>query len=324
MLSVKNLTKKFGDFTAVDHVSFEARAGEIFGLLGPNGAGKTTTLRVLATVLEATDGTATIDGHDITTDDEAVRQTIGVLTAEIGLYDRFTARENLRYFGQLYGMQGQQLEDRIAEVITLLHMERFADRRAGKFSTGMKQKVAIGRSIIHDPKVIIFDEPTAGLDVLAAQTVINFMQQARDMGKLVVLSTHDMFDAEKLCDRVTIIHRGKVVATGSIDELKTQTGQDTLEAAFTHIVGDEAAFEAERMAEEKQLRDAQKGKPSLNMPGMKLSSNVVRYAGAVLVVAGAIIQAAELFGETGKIVSYVLIGLGILGALAGKYMMKKK
>lgn len=325
MLQVHNLTKKFGDFTAVDHVSFEAQAGEIFGILGPNGAGKTTTLRVIATVLEATEGTATVDGHDITTDSEEVRKTIGVLTAEIGLYDRFTARENLRYFGQLYGMRGQQLEDRIDEIITLLHMERFADRRAGKFSTGMKQKVAIGRSIIHDPKVIIFDEPTAGLDVLASQTVVSFMQQAREMGKLVVLSTHDMFDAEKLCDRVVIIHRGKVVGQGSVDELKSQTGQDTLEAAFTHIVGDEAAFEAERMAEEKQLRDSKKGKPSLSVPKLTMvSPQVIRYGGVVFLLAGVALINFQPFGIASLVVGYVVLGVGVLGALAGKYLMKKQ
>lgn len=260
MLKVQNLTKKFKDFTAVDNVSFEAKAGEIFGLLGPNGAGKTTTLRVIGTILSATSGTAVVDGYDITAEPEKVRETIGMLTAEIGLYDRFTARENLRYFGQLYGLTGNQLEDRINEIIHMLHMERFADRRAGKFSTGMKQKVAIGRSIVHDPKVIIFDEPTAGLDVLASQTVVDFMKQARDQGKLVVLSTHDMNDAEKLCDRVAIIHRGALVAQGTVDDLKTQTSTQSLEAAFISIVGDEAAFEAERIAEEKQLSDIRKGK----------------------------------------------------------------
>lgn len=253
MLSVQGLTKSFKDFTAVKNVSFSAQAGEIFGLLGPNGAGKTTTIRVIATVLQPSSGTATVAGFDIVKQPEDVRRNIGLLTADIGLYDRFTARENLRYFGRLYGMGGEALENRINELVRILHMERFADRRAGKFSTGMKQKVAIGRSIIHDPKVIMFDEPTAGLDVLAAQTVIEFMQQARAMKKLVVLSTHDMFDAEKLCDRVAIMHRSQVVAEGSVKELLAQTKQSNLEAAFTSIVGTEAMFEAQAAAEEKQL-----------------------------------------------------------------------
>ncbi|XOU94644.1 MAG: ATP-binding cassette domain-containing protein [Candidatus Kerfeldbacteria bacterium] len=263
MLKVTNLTKKFKNFTAVDDVSFEAKTGEIFGLLGPNGAGKTTTIRVLATVLKATSGTANIAGFDINDNSEEVRKNIGVLTAEIGLYDRFTARENMRYFGQLYGMGGKKLEERIDELVYVLHMERFADRRAGKFSTGMKQKVAISRSIIHDPKVIIFDEPTAGLDVLASQTVISFMKESKKNGKLVILSTHDMNDAEKLCDNIAIIHRAKVVAKGTVSELLQKTNQDNLEGAFTSIVGTEAAIEAEKLAEEKQLSEMSKKKKFL-------------------------------------------------------------
>lgn len=263
MLKVKKLTKKFKDFTAVDNISFEAKAGEIFGLLGPNGAGKTTTIRVIATVLQATSGTAEVAGFDIVNNPEEVRKNIGVLTAEIGLYDRFTARENMRYFGQLYGMGGQKLEDRIDELVSILHMERFADRRAGKFSTGMKQKVAIGRSIIHDPKVIMFDEPTAGLDVLAAQTVVTFMKEAKKMGKLVILSTHDMHDAEKLCDNIVIIHKAKVVDQGSVNQLLSKTNQNNLEDAFTSIVGTEAILEAERMSEEKQLQEMNKKKKLL-------------------------------------------------------------
>lgn len=260
MLKVDNLTKKFKDFTAVDNVSFEAKPGEIFGLLGPNGAGKTTTIRVIATVLQATSGTASIAGFDINEHSEEVRKNIGVLTAEIGLYDRFTARENMRYFGQLYGMTAKKLEERIDELVHVLHMEKFADRRAGKFSTGMKQKVAIGRSIIHDPKVIIFDEPTAGLDVLASQTVITFMKDAKKMGKLVILSTHDMHDAEKLCDNIVIIHKAKVVAEGSVDKLLSQANQNNLEDAFTSIVGTEGINEAARLAEEKQLEEINKKK----------------------------------------------------------------
>ena len=157
MLTVKHLSKFFKEFKAVDDVSFQANAGEIFGLLGPNGAGKTTTISVIATVLSPTSGTAEVVGFDIIKNSEAVRQNLGLLTSEIGLYDRFTARENLRYFGKLYGMEGERLEARINKLIEILDMKMFADRRAGKFSTGMKQKVAIARSIIHDPKVIIFD-----------------------------------------------------------------------------------------------------------------------------------------------------------------------
>jgi sodium transport system ATP-binding protein len=260
MLAVRDLTKVFGTVTAVDGVSFDAHGGEIFGLLGPNGAGKTTTIRVIATILGATSGTATVLGHDIHTEPEAVRRNIGVLTAEIGLYDRFTARENLRYFGNLYGLAGPGLEQRIDELIHILDMERFADRRAGSFSTGMKQKVAIARSIIHDPKVVIFDEPTAGLDVLASQTVIAYMQDARAKGKLVILSTHDMAHAQALCDRVAIIHRSKLLTLNTTTALLQQTHAATLEQAFLNIVGADAAQQTERDREEQHLAQAAKAK----------------------------------------------------------------
>ncbi|MFA5051691.1 MAG: ATP-binding cassette domain-containing protein [Patescibacteria group bacterium] len=240
LLSVDHLSKVFsgknGDITAVDDVSFSADAGEIFGLLGPNGAGKTTTIRLIATILKPTSGTARVNGHDIFKEPEEVRRSIGMLTTDVGLYDRFTARENLRYFGELYGMQGEALEKRIEELLDLLEMQDFADRRAGKFSTGMKQKVAIARSVIHDPAVIFFDEPTSGLDVLAAQTVVRFMQRAQQMGKLVVLSTHEMHNAEKLCQRVAIIHRGKLVALDSVQAIEQRTGTSLLEEAFLKIV----------------------------------------------------------------------------------------
>jgi len=235
ILEVKNLTKEFKGFKAVDHVSFEANAGEIFGLLGPNGAGKTTTIRVLATTLQPTAGTAQIAGYDIRREPQNVRENIGVLTTDIGLYDRFTGRENLRYFGQLYGLAEDKLEKRINELADVLAMHEFIDRRASKFSTGMKQKAAIARSIIHDPRVIIFDEPTAGLDVLASQTVMNFMKKAREMGKLVILSTHQMYDAERLCDRVAIIHQGKIIAVDTVGSLKNKTVTRNLEDAFLKL-----------------------------------------------------------------------------------------
>ncbi|MFH1207580.1 MAG: ATP-binding cassette domain-containing protein [Patescibacteria group bacterium] len=217
-------------------MSFSADAGEIFGLLGPNGAGKTTTIRLISTVLKPTAGSITVAGRAIEAEPEQVRKAIGVLTTDIGLYDRFTARENLRYFGQLYGMSGDALERRIDELLDLLEMNDFADRRAGKFSTGMKQKVAIARSVIHDPQVIIFDEPTSGLDVLASQTVVKFMRRAKETGKLVILSTHEMFNAEKLCDRVAIMHRGRLVALDTVKIIKNSTRTQTLEDAFLAIV----------------------------------------------------------------------------------------
>lgn len=253
MLSVKHLRKIFGNVTAVDDVSFDAHGGEIFGLLGPNGAGKTTTIRVVATILGPTSGTASVLGHDIVREPETVRKNIGVLTAEIGLYDRFTARENLRYFGNLYGLSGDNLEHRIDELVRILDMTRFADRRAGTFSTGMKQKVAIARSIVHDPPIVIFDEPTAGLDVLASQTVIAYMRDAKAKGKLVILSTHDMAHAQALCDRVAIIHRSKLIALDTTSSFLQKTKATTLEEAFLNIVGTDGAQQTEAEREEQHL-----------------------------------------------------------------------
>lgn len=241
IVEVKNLTKQFKNFTAISDVSFDAHKGEIFGLLGPNGAGKTTTIRVLATVLSATSGTATVGGFDIYKQKEEVRKNVGILTTDIGVYERFTGRENLTYFGKLYGLTSQRVKDRIAELVELLQMEAFIDKRAGNYSTGMKQKLAIARSVIHDPEVIIFDEPTSGLDVLAAQTVLDFMKKAKGLGKCVIFSTHHMFDAEKLCDRVAIIHEGKIVVVDTVATIKKSTQTKDLEDAFLKLVKSETA-----------------------------------------------------------------------------------
>ena len=236
ILSVKNLTKQFKDFKAVQEVSFDVEDGEIFGLLGPNGAGKTTIIRTIATVLAPTQGTTEVLGFDIIKDPEEVRRNIGVLTTDIGVYERFSGRENLRYFGELYGISKKALEKRINELADLLEMQDFIDRRAGKYSTGMEQKLAIARSVIHDPKIIIFDEPTAGLDVLASQTVLDFMRRAQKPGGCVIFSTHQMNDAEKLCDRVVIIHKGKVIASDTVEILKSKVGAEDLEGVFMKLV----------------------------------------------------------------------------------------
>ncbi|MEA2098352.1 MAG: ATP-binding cassette domain-containing protein [Patescibacteria group bacterium] len=236
ILSIKNLTKKFKNFKAVNGVSFDVGDGEIFGLLGPNGAGKTTIIRVIATVLAPTSGTAEVLGFDIIKNSEEVRKNIGVLTTDIGVYERFSGRENLRYFGELYGLSKEALEERISELSDLLEMNDFIDRRAGKYSTGMKQKLAIARSVIHNPKIIIFDEPTAGLDVLASQTVLNFMRRAQKPGGCVIFSTHQMNDAEKLCDRVVIVHKGKVITGDTVKALKSKTGAEDLEDVFMKLV----------------------------------------------------------------------------------------
>jgi sodium transport system ATP-binding protein len=237
ILTVRNLVKEYGlGSRAVDDVSFEVGAGEIFGLLGPNGAGKTTIIRTISTILSFTSGKIEVLGMDNREKAGEVRANIGILTTDVGAYDRFTGRENLRYFGELYGMKPKVLEKRIEELTQLLDMKDFIDKRAGKYSTGMKQRLAIARSVVHDPKVIIFDEPTSGLDVLASQTVRNFMQRSKELGRAVIFSTHQMYDAEKLCDRVIIIHKGKTVAYDSVENLKKTTGAGDLEDAFLQLV----------------------------------------------------------------------------------------
>jgi sodium transport system ATP-binding protein len=239
ILKVQNLVKEYGSsFRAVDGVSFEVAEGEIFGLLGPNGAGKTTIIRTISTILSFTSGKIEVLGLDNREHAEEVRKNIGILTTDIGAYERFSGRENLLYFGELYGVEKGMLEKRIEELAELLDMKDFIDKRTGKYSTGMKQRLAIARSVIHDPRVIIFDEPTSGLDVLASQTVRNFMKRAKDSGKAVIFSTHQMYDAEKLCDRVIIIHKGKTVAYDSVENLKRETGARDLEDAFLKLVSD--------------------------------------------------------------------------------------
>jgi len=237
ILKVQNLVKEYKNgFRAVDDVSFEVGEGEIFGLLGPNGAGKTTIIRTISTILSFTGGKIEVIGMDNIKNSLAVRKNIGVLTTDIGAYERFSGKENLKYFGELYGMNKQVLEKRIGQLVALLDMKDFIDKKAGEYSTGMKQRLAIARSVIHDPKVIIFDEPTSGLDVLASQTVRNFMQHSRELGRAVIFSTHQMYDAEKLCDRVIIIHKGKTIAYDSVENLKIKTDAADLEDVFLKLV----------------------------------------------------------------------------------------
>jgi sodium transport system ATP-binding protein len=205
-------------------------------VLGPNGAGKTTTLRLLATTIKPDSGTALVGGHDVVREPVQVRRSIGVLTANIGLYGRMTARENVAYFAALYGLSPSETRRRIDELFQLLDVESYADRRSDNFSTGMKQKVAIARAVVHDPPVMIFDEPTSGLDVLGARTVVEFIRSCRAQGKCVLLSTHQMVEVAKLCDRVAIIHRGRIQATGTVPELLARTGTSDLEDAFLALI----------------------------------------------------------------------------------------
>ena len=231
--------KKKGALKAVDGVSFATNPGEIFGLLGPNGAGKTTFIRMLATILKPTSGTATVAGFDILTQPEMVRQHIGYLTGSAALYERLTAREVVEYFGSLYGLSQSQIDIRIKDVFNTLEINEFADRRCDKLSTGQKQRVSIARSIIHEPKVMFFDEPTSGLDIVAARTVIKFIRRCRDEGKTVIFSTHIMSEVEALCDRIGVIYKGKLAAVGTLEELREQTGKTTFESVFLSLIGEE-------------------------------------------------------------------------------------
>jgi len=241
MVRTENLCKYFSDgknglVRAVDGVSFEAKAGEIHGLLGANGAGKTTVLRMLSTILRPTSGQAFINGIDVLNDPQKVRASIGFMSTSTALYGRLKAIEMLRYFGELYGLLGKVLEARIDEIVEKLQIGEFGDRYCEKLSTGQKQRVSIGRTIIHDPAVLFFDEPTAGLDVLMAQTVLEFIEDARAKGKTVILCTHIMTEVERLCDRLTVIHEGRVGAAGTVAEVLTQANEVSLEKAFLKIV----------------------------------------------------------------------------------------
>jgi sodium transport system ATP-binding protein len=245
LVQVEDLRKTFpdphgGEVRAVDGVSFRCGAGEVFGLLGLNGAGKTTTLRMLSTVLTPTGGTARLAGHDILSEPERVRESLGFLSGTTGLYHRLTPRETLRFFGQFHGLTGDRLEERVQVVLRTFEIDRFADVRCEKLSTGMKQRTNIGRTVVHDPAILILDEPTSGLDVLAAQATLEFVEACRSEGKCVVFSTHIMSEAERLCDRIAVIHRGTIRAEGTLEELRERTGQHYLEDIFRHVVTPEA------------------------------------------------------------------------------------
>ncbi|MDD4310329.1 MAG: ATP-binding cassette domain-containing protein, partial [Candidatus Cloacimonetes bacterium] len=219
MIKVQNLTKVFPKkdgtvFHAVDDISFEAHDAEIVCLLGVNGAGKTTTMRILSTVFQPTSGTAEIMGWNIKTDGQKVRENLGFLSGDTGLYNRLSGKEFIKYFGRLYGIEDKLIDQRIAEMAELLDMNDFLDKKIEFLSTGMKQKISIVRSIIHDPPVMIFDEPTAGLDILTARNIVSFIRQCKQRGKCVLFSTHIMREAERLADRVVMIHGGKILANG--------------------------------------------------------------------------------------------------------------
>jgi sodium transport system ATP-binding protein len=242
MITVDGLTKRFADlhfdggFTALDGVTFQVRPGEIFGLLGPNGAGKTTCLRILSTVLRPTSGAAFVAGYDVSTHPAEVRARIGFMSNNTGLYDRMTAYELVAYYGRLYGIPEDVLAKRIEHLFDRLQMREIRDTLGSKMSTGMRQKVSIARTIVHDPPVLIFDEPTTGLDVLVARTVIDEVRAMRDHGKCIIYSTHIMSEVEKLCDRIAIIYKGRILAMGSVEELVREHGRTDMEDLFFTLI----------------------------------------------------------------------------------------
>ncbi len=241
MIEVEGLTKSFPGpggkpAAAVDDLTFTVRPGEVFGLLGPNGAGKTTTLRMLCTVLKPTAGFATVAGYDIVAQPAMVRRSVGFLSANTGIYDRMTPWEMVRYYGRLYGLAGEELTARMEALFDALQMNEFRDVAGGRLSTGMRQKVSIARALVHDPPVLIFDEPTAGLDVLVQRAVLRGIADLRERGKTILFSTHVMTEVEKLCDHVAILSRGRIVAAGSLPELRQQYKQDDLEELFFSLV----------------------------------------------------------------------------------------
>lgn len=239
MIEVFNLTKKFKETVAVNDISFKVDEGVVFGLLGENGAGKTTTLRMLATMLKPTNGTAVINGYDIIKEPGQVREKIGILFGgETGLYDRLTARENIEYFGLLNGMSKGEIDSSIELLSKRLEMEEYMDRKTGKFSKGMKQKVALARSIVHNPSIMLFDEPTSGLDVTSVRIVHEFIRELRAQGKTIIFSSHSMTEVEKLCDEVGIINKGILVEISNLENLKNKYEQENLEEIFVSLVGD--------------------------------------------------------------------------------------
>ncbi|MGV8154070.1 MAG: ATP-binding cassette domain-containing protein [Alkaliphilus sp.] len=238
MIEVNEITKNFKGIKAVDKVSFKVSNGEIVGLLGENGAGKTTTLRILATMLKPTWGSAIVNGKDVVKSPQSVRKEIGILFGgESGIYDRLTARENIRYFAELNDMPKEKINTRIDYLSKLFSMEEYIDRKAGKFSKGMKQKVALARSIVHDPEVMLFDEPTSGLDVTAAREVHGFIRTCKEEGKTIIFSSHSMQEVEKLCERVVIIHKGRIVEDAKLTGLRDKYDKP-LEDIFVGLVGD--------------------------------------------------------------------------------------
>ncbi len=241
MIHVANLTKIYNDlgdgrFVALGGISFDALRGEVFGLLGPNGAGKTTALRILSTLLKPTSGVARINNVDVVQTPDLVRRQIGFVSVNTAIYDRMTAWEMVMLFGQLHGMTDEYLQHRMEELFNRFQMNNIRNVLGSKMSTGMRQKVSIVRALIHDPPVLIFDEATSGLDLLAAREVFRTIEQLKDEGKCIIYSSHIMSEVVRLCDRVAIMHRGNVVALGTLHDLAQQYEIDDFEELFFQLV----------------------------------------------------------------------------------------
>jgi sodium transport system ATP-binding protein len=243
MIRVSNLRKQFGTVVAVDGVSFEARDGAITGLLGPNGAGKTTTLRMLYAMMTPDGGEIDVDGVDAVRAPQQAQARLGVMPDGFGLYPRLTAREHIHYFGELQGISRGALLRRAEELLTLLDMTLIADRRTAGFSHGERTKVALARALVHDPRNVLLDEPTNGLDVMSTRAVRDIVRQLRDSGHCVLFSSHVMQEVSALCDTIVVIARGRVVAQGSPADLRAQTGRESLEDAFVALAGDRSRAE---------------------------------------------------------------------------------
>jgi len=243
MIEVFELTKSYtdlhrGTFVAVDRVSFQVGPGEIFGLLGANGAGKTTVLRIISTVLRPTSGTVQVRGYDVVTQPSEVRSRIGFVSNNTAIYDRMTAREMVEFFGRLHGMSSEQLAERIETLFNQLRMKDFCDCPGSKMSTGMKQKVSIARALVHDPPVLVFDEATLGLDVMVARNLLAVVRSLRDAGKCLIFSTHVMSEVERLCDRIAIMHQGRILDSGTLEQLRSRHGEQDLEELFFSLLSD--------------------------------------------------------------------------------------
>ncbi len=241
LIEARGLAKDFGSFRAVDGVSFKVATGEIFGLLGPNGAGKTTTLRMLSGLLRASEGEAFISGHSMTSDQLAARSELGFLTGDMDLYRRLNPRELLTYFGELYQVPKPTLKQRVEYLIEAFGITEFSKRLCEKLSTGQKQRVSIARTLVHDPKVVILDEPTTGLDIMSSEFILQFIHRmAKEENKAVIFSTHNLTEVERLCDRISIIHRGQTRYLGDLAGLQNQTGQAALADGFFELVKEAA------------------------------------------------------------------------------------